>query len=153
MEAGWWGAPLTLLDLAKVTHKPCTNSRQSQIPLLLAASVRTNESLSISLATQDNLEHTLFLCSVDQHEKQKDEILQPPFVPLLLNITSNLPLCYLSTLPHLFHLSSTLPSQLFHFPIQYYPTFPSSLSSQWQIDHSKIATFLHSVDRANAYDQ
>ena len=81
MEAAWLDAPLTLRDLAEVTCKPYTNSRQSQIPLFLAACIRSKESLSISPAMQDNLEPILLLRSVDQHQKQKDEILEPPYIP------------------------------------------------------------------------
>ena len=150
METGWWGTPLMYLDLAKVTHKSCTNFRQSQIPLFLAASIRTKESLSISLATQHNLEYILLFRTVDQ---QKDEILEPPFVPhsWIKPATFH----YATSL--LFHTFSTFlahyPHNFSTFPVQQYPTFPSSPSSQWQIDHSKIATFLYSVDRTNAYDQ
>ena len=47
---------------------------------ILAACVRSKESLSICPATQDNLEPILLLRSVDQ-QKQKDEILEPAYVP------------------------------------------------------------------------
>ena len=77
MEAGWWDAPLTILDLAEVTRKPYTNSRQSQVPLFLATYARSKESLSISPTTQDNLEPILFFRFVDQHQKQKDETPHP----------------------------------------------------------------------------
>ena len=115
-------------DLAEVTHKPYMNSRQSQIHLFLAASIRSKESLSIFPATQDNLEPILLLHSVDQYQKQKDEI---------LNITRNLPLCYLTTLPlfppghlttltHLFHLPSSLTSHFPTFPqLSTLPPFPA----------------------------
>ena len=112
------------------------------------------ECLSISLATQDNLEPILLLRSVDQHQKQKDEILEPPYIPhpwiwpgTFHYVTS--------LLSHFSHLCTSLPSHTFStfpahypphfptFPAQYSPTFPSSPPSQRQIDHSKIATFLH----------
>ena len=127
METGWWDAPLTLRDLAEVTRKTYTNSRHSQILLFLAACVRSKVSLSISPATQDNLEPILLLCCVDQHQKQKDEVLESLLLSPL-NITRNLPLCYLTVLPlfppchltttftHLLHLPSLLPSPLSHLP-------------------------------------
>ena len=34
----------------------------------------------MSSVTQDNLEPILFFRSVDQHQKQKDEILESPYV-------------------------------------------------------------------------
>ena len=159
MEADWWDASLTLRDLAEVTHKPYTNSRHSQISLFLAACVRSKESLSVSPATQDNLEPILLLRSVHQHQKQKDEILESPYVPHPWTFH------YVTSLLSQFsHLATSLPSHTFStvpahypphfptFPAQYSVNFPSSPPSLRQIDHSKIATFLHQVDRANMCD-
>ena len=80
MKAGWSDALFTIRDLAEVTRKPYTNSRPSQILLFLAACVRSKDSLSISQATEDNLEPILLLRSVDQHQKQKLEFLEPPYI-------------------------------------------------------------------------
>ena len=62
------------LALNGLNQPEITNSIHALTPLFLAACVRSKESLSIPLATQDILEPILLLHSVDQHQKQKDEI-------------------------------------------------------------------------------
>ena len=69
-----------LQNLAEVTRNPYTNSSQSQIPLALAACIRSKESLPISLAKEGNLELILPVRSIDQHQKQNNEILEPPYL-------------------------------------------------------------------------
>ena len=63
------------------------------------ACIRSKESLSIPSATQGNLEPILLLRSFDEHQKQKDKILDSPKCPPPLNKTRNLPPWHLTTLP------------------------------------------------------
>ena len=120
--------PMFILNQPKIT-----NSRYLLASLLLAACVGYKESPSIPLATPDNLEPILLLCSVaDQHQKQKDEIQDSPCVPhsWIKPGTSHLvtspyltpfPTCHLTTLAPFppCHLFTTCPS---HPP---HPPFPT----------------------------
>ena len=117
--------PMFILNQPKIT-----NSRYLLASLLLAACVGYKESPSIPLATPDNLEPILLLCSVaDQHQKQKDEIQDSPCVPhsWIKPGTSHLvtspylppfPPCHLTTLAPFppCHLFTTCPSPPPHPP-------------------------------------
>ena len=112
-----------------------TNSRHSLTALILAACVRSKESLYIPVTMPDNLEPILLLRSVaDQHQKQKDVNLGLTLRPPLLNKTRNLspchfttlspfPPCHLTTLPPFLTLSPHYPPTSPTLPPYYRPTF------------------------------
>ena len=120
--------PIFILNQPKIT-----NSRYLLASLLLAACIRSNEGPSIPLATPDNLEPIVLLCSVaDQHQKQKDEIQDSPCVPhsWIKPGTSHLTT---SPFSHLSHFATSLPLP---FPTLPPPHYQPSLSHLSQIDTS-----------------
>ena len=123
-----------------------TNCRYLLTFIYLATCVRSKESPSIPVATQDNLEPILPLCSIaDQHQKQKDEILGSPCVPQLLNKTRNIPPCHFTTLLPFppCHLTTLAPFPHCHLPTLS-PSHLSQLATSLPSNLAKVAALLSS---------
>ena len=110
--------------------------------IFLTARGRSEESLSIPAATQENLEPIPPLCSLELHQKQKDGILdsscvKPGTSPL--NKTRYLPTSCL-TISHLSHLPTSLTSDFSHVPTSLPPHLSHLTTLYRKTKHSNITT-------------